>query len=119
VTEGISAEISTLHEKLGEAIRLYASEVTGKPVAYDAHAYPYFFNDLNGDGMADSDEAKFPNRYNSWTPRLLRAAYNYQFLAKEPGAYSHNPRYAIQLAYDSLEDLSSKAAVDMAGMSRP
>jgi hypothetical protein len=119
VTEGISAEISTLHEKLGEAIRHYASEVTGKPVAYDAHAYPYFFNDLNGDGMADSDEAKFPNRYNSWTPRLLRAAYNYQFLAKEPGAYSHNPRYAIQLAYDSLENLSSKAAVDMAGMSRP
>jgi len=119
VKEGISAEISTLHEKLGEAIGLYAKDVTGKPVAYDEHAYPYFFNDLNGDGVSDPDEAKFPNRYQSWTPRLLRAAYNYQFLAKEHGAYAHNPRYAIQLAYDSLEDLSSKATVDMAGMSRP
>ena len=119
VKEGIRAEISTLHEKLGAAILLYAAETTGKPVAYDAHAYPYFFNDLNENGVSDPDEAKFPNRYQSWTPRLLRAAYNYQFLAKEPGAYAHNPRYAIQLAYDSLEDLSSKAAVDMAGMSRP
>lgn len=118
--EGIGAEISTLHEKLGDAIRLYSKDVSGKPVAYDSHAYPYFFNDLNGNGMADPDEAKFPNSYKSWTPRLLRAAYNYQFLAKEPGAYAHNPRYAIQLAYDSLEDLASKAtAVDMAGMTRP
>jgi len=119
VSEGISAEITTLHEKLGAAILLYASETNAAPVAYDAHAYPYFFNDLNGNGAADPDEAKFPNRYQKWTPRLLRAAYNYQFLAKEPGAYAHNPRYAIQLAYDSLEDLSSKTTVDMAGMSRP
>jgi hypothetical protein len=117
--EGISAEIATLHQKLGGAIMLYANDVVGKPVVYDAHAYPYFFNDLNGNGQADPDEAKFPNSYKSWTPRLLRAAYNYQFLAKEPGAYAHNPRYAIQLAYDSLEDLSSKAPVDMAGMTRP
>lgn len=119
VTEGISAEISTLHEKLGEAIRLYASDVTGAPVAYDSHAYPYFFNDLNGDGESGPDEAMFPNRYQSWTPRLLRAAYNYQFLAKDPGAYAHNPRYAVQLAYDSLEDLSTKTAADMTGMTRP
>lgn len=117
--EGISAEISTLHEKLGEAIRLYATDVTGKPVAYDSHAYPYFFNDLNGNGISDPDEAIFPNSYKSWTPRLLRAAYNYQFLAKDPGVYAHNPRYAIQLAYDSLEDLSSKATIDMTGMVRP
>ena len=119
VKEGISAEISTLHEKLGEAIRLYATDVAGAPVVYDSHAYPYFFNDLNGDGASNPDEAKFPNRYLSWTPRLLRAAYNYQFLAKDPGAYAHNPRYAIQLAYDSLEDLSAKATIDMTGMSRP
>ncbi|MEM5470182.1 polyheme membrane-associated cytochrome C [Hoeflea sp. AS60] len=119
VKEGISGEISTLHEKLGEAIQLYAKDVTGKPVAYDTHAYPYFFNDLNANGAVDPEEAKFPNSYKSWTPRLLRAAYNYQFLAKEPGAYAHNPKYAIQLAYDSLEDLASKATVDMGAMSRP
>lgn len=118
-TEGIEAEISTLHERLGAAIRLYASDVTGKPVVYDSHAFPYFFNDLNSDGASSPDEAAFPNRYQSWTPRLLRAAYNYQFVAKDPGAYSHNPRYAIQLLYDSLEDLSAKATVDMDGLSRP
>ncbi|MCB1404024.1 MAG: polyheme membrane-associated cytochrome C, partial [Rhodobacteraceae bacterium] len=64
-------------------------------------------------------EAVFPNRYASWTPRLLRAAYNYQFLAKDPGAFAHNPRYATQITYDSLEDLSQKVDIDMGGMTRP
>ena len=49
----------------------------------------------NGDGKADKDEAKYPNRYKAWTPRLLRAAYNYQFVTKDPGAFAHNPTYAI------------------------
>ena len=52
--------------------------------------YPYFFNDNNGNGEADKDEAKFPNRYKSWTPRLMKAAYNYQFVTKDPGAFAHN-----------------------------
>jgi hypothetical protein len=117
--EGIGGEIATLHEKLGEAITLYASQVTGKAIVYDSHAYPYFFNDLNENGAPDSDEAIYPNRYQSWTPRLLRAAYNYQFVAKDPGAYAHNPRYALQLVYDSLEDLAAKTDVEMSGLSRP
>ncbi|MDA1090842.1 MAG: hypothetical protein O3A85_11100 [Proteobacteria bacterium] len=60
-----------------------------------------------------------PNRYQSWTPRLLRAAYNYPFVAKDPGMYSHNPKYVLQLLYDSLENLSAKIKLDMAKMLRP
>ena len=41
-----------------------------------------------------------PNRYRSWTPRLLKAAYNYQVVSKDPGAYTHNPTYALQLLHD-------------------
>lgn len=118
-SEGISGEIATLHEKLGAAIVLYASQVAGTEIVYDSHAYPYFFNDLNGNGTPDANEAQYPNRYQSWTPRLLRAAYNYQFVAKDPGAYAHNPRYALQLVHDSLEDLSARAEVDMSGLIRP
>lgn len=118
-TEGIAGEIATLHEKLLAAIKLYASDVAGTAIAYDGHNYPYFFIDTNGDGSAGEDEARFPNKYNAWTPRLLKAAYNYQFVAKDPGAFAHNPPYALQILYDSLEDLGGQVDVAMNGANRP
>ena len=119
VTEGVAGEIATLHERLGQGIAAYAAEVAGAPIVYEPNVYPYFFNDTDADGAVGAGEAVFPNRYASWTPRLLRAAYNYQFLAKDPGAFAHNPRYATQITYDGLEDLSRKVDIDMGGMTRP
>ncbi|MCR8725541.1 cytochrome c3 family protein [Frigidibacter sp. ROC022] len=116
---GISTVIDALHGRLMAAMLTYSVEVTGKPVAYSDAAYPYFFNDLDGDGLAGADEAVFPNRYQSWTPRLLRAAYNYQYVAKDHGAFAHNAHYAIQLLYDSIESLAEVADVDMTGLVRP
>ena len=116
--EGISGEISTLHEKLLATMQAYAKKVS-KPIAYEAHTYPYFFYDTNTNGKADKAEAVFKNQYKSWTPRLLKAAYNYQFVAKDMGAYAHNPRYVMQLLFDSMADLSSTARTDMTGMVRP
>jgi len=105
--EGIAAEITGLQEILYATMRAYASEVAGSAIAYDPHAYPYFFNDLNDNGAADEDEANFGNQYASWTPRLVRAAYNYQFTLKDPGGYAHGGKYHIQLLTDSAEDLNS------------
>ncbi len=118
-TEGIADPIDTLHARLESAILGYAAEVAGAPIVYDPATFPYFFNDSDGDGAVTEGEAAFPNRYQSWTPRLLKAAYNYQFIAKDKAAFSHNPHYAIQLLYDSLENLSEKVEVDMAGFTRP
>ena len=119
VTEGIGSEIAALHERLGDAIKRYAAEVAQAPVVYDSHAYPYFFADTDADGTVTEGEAIFPNRYQSWTPRLLKAAYNYQYVAKDTGAYTHNPHYAIQLLYDSLESLGEVVEMDMTGFARP
>lgn len=119
VSEGVAGEIATMHETLDQAIRNYASDISGAPVVYASSAYPYFFVDTNADGQAQPEEAAYPNRYQSWTPRLLKAAYNYQFVAKDPGAYAHNPRYALQLLYDSIEDLSSHTGQGMSGFIRP
>jgi hypothetical protein len=58
-------------------------------------------------------------RYASWTPRLLKAAYNYQLVTKDPGAYAHNPVYAMQLLYDSLESLSARINVNLIVLRRP
>ncbi len=117
--EGVAHEIATLKERLLAAIGVYALEVAGTPVAYAPDAYPYFFVDTDGDGAAGATEAAFPNRYNAWTPRLLRAAYNFQFVEKDPGAYAHNPSYAMQLLIDSLRDLSEVAPVETADLTRP
>jgi len=82
----------------------------GKAIVYDSHAYPYFFTDVNANGKADPDEAIRTNSYKTWTPRLAKAAYNYQFVAKDPGGYAHNGRYVIQLLYDSIEDLGGNTS---------
>ena len=119
VTEGIALEIAALQDVLGDAIMVYAKQIAGTPIVYDAHAYPYFFVDTDENGAVTEGEAIFPNRYQSWTPRLLKAAYNYQYVAKDTGAYVHNPHYAIQLLYDSIQSLSEAADIDMAGLARP
>jgi hypothetical protein len=119
IDEGVGQEIDHLKAKLLAAITDYAKTVANKPIVYTPEAYPYFFNDLNGNGVADKDEARFPNRYKSWTPRLMKAAYNYQFVLKDPGAFAHNANYASQLLLDSLADLGTKVKVDIATAKRP
>ncbi len=119
VSVGISVPINALHERLGEAIQSYGADIAGTPIVYGAGSYPYFFIDANADGIASDDETTVPNRYQSWTPRLLKAAYNYQVIAKDRGIYVHNPHYALQLLYDSLESLSEQVDVDMSGLTRP
>ena len=52
--------------------------------------------------------------YNGWTPRSLRAAYNWKLVTSDPGNYAHNPHYALELLYDSIEDLSGPLGIDMA-----
>jgi hypothetical protein len=117
--EGMAGEIATLHEALYKAMQAYSASVSGNALAYDTNSYPYFFNDSNGNGVADPDEAVRDNAFVGWTPRLLRAAYNYQYAAKDPGVFAHNPKYIIQVLYDNLADLGTQVSVDMTGMVRP
>jgi hypothetical protein len=113
--EGIAGEVATMHEALYQAIQNYAIAVVDADVAYESHTYPYFFADTNQNGVADPDEANYGNRYSTWTPRLIQAAYNYQYVAKDPGGFAHNPQYILQVLYDALEDIGG----DVTGMTRP
>jgi hypothetical protein len=118
-TQGVAVEIDTLWSRLYDAVRLYAAEVVGTPIVYSAGANPYFFIDTNGDGVADPEETVGSNSYASWTPRLLRAAYNLHYMQMDPGGFAHNPRYMIQILHDSLADLAEQVDVDMTGLIRP
>ena len=101
IEEGIYYEIEGLQGVLYGAIQAYASDA-GVAVVYDSHAYPYFFIDTNANGEPDEDEANYGNKYNAWTPRLLKAAYNYQTSKKDPGAFAHGLDVASE-AFEALQ----------------
>lgn len=112
--EGIAAEVEHMAAALYDAIKAYSAEI-GFPVIYDSHSYPYFFADSDGDGEVSPGEGIYPNKYATWTPNLLEAAYNYQYALKDPGGYAHNGKYVLQLLYDSIEAVGG----DVSGLTRP
>ncbi len=115
VTEGVAGEIATLSEALYAQIQAYASTTAQVGIVYDPATYPYFLLDADGDGKADvNDKGAFVG-FNAFTPRLLKAAFNYQYSQKDPGAFVHNPMYVIQFLIDSIEDLGG----DITGYTRP
>lgn len=118
-SEGIAAEIDHYRGILGDAIRAYSVDVVGTPVVYVDDAYPYFFKEEKDGDASGGPREQRRQRYESWTPRMLKAAYNYQFVSKDPGAYAHNPHYALQILYDSIESLSEQAGIDITGLTRP
>jgi hypothetical protein len=113
-TEGIYKEIDTFRTDLYATIQAYA-EKAGTPITYNAASYPYFFVDADKDGKPDADAKGALVGYNAWTPRLLEAAYNYQYSIKDPGAFAHNPMYVMQFLYDSIKDLKG----DVSNLTRP
>ncbi len=114
VTESMEEEIAGLQEALYAQIQKVATD-NGKPIAYSAASYPYFFIDTNGNGTVDADEAISANKYISWTPLLLEAAYNYQYSIKDPGAFAHNPKYIMQILIDSIQAIGG----DVSKYTRP
>lgn len=117
--EPVYDEILGVKAVLVQAINKY-SAATGNGDAWGyAPAYPYAFIDTNKDGVISEDEGVFPNSFKNFTPRSLKAAYNFMFVEKEPGAYIHNAKYVLQLMYDSIEDLSATSGVTTQGLTRP
>ncbi|SFD84693.1 cytochrome c3 family protein [Roseivivax sediminis] len=109
---GIHSDIQSNARLLMKMMKDYSGAIAGTPLVYDGHSYPYFFADANGDGVADTADGR-AQAYASWTPRLLRAAYNWKLVTADPGAYVHNPPYALELLHDSIADLAGPLEVDM------
>ncbi|HET7090976.1 MAG TPA: cytochrome c3 family protein [Anaerolineae bacterium] len=114
-TEGTKGEMDTLAEALYAQIQTYAETTAGTPIVYDTHSFPYFFVDADKNGEPDQDDEGASVRYNAFTPRLMRAAYNYQYSQKDPGAFIHNPKYVFELLIDSIADLGG----DVSAYTRP
>lgn len=119
IAEGMYSEIEGLQKILMGAIQSYGKDVIKAGLVYDPATYPYWLADANNDGAGDTTDTGATG-FTSWTPRLLKAAYNYQVSIKDPGAFAHGNKYIIQLLYDSIEDLNAKlpTKVDMSKMQR-
>jgi hypothetical protein len=114
-TKGIHDDIVANADTLLKVMKDYAGETIGTPMLYDGDRYPYFFADANGDGLADEADGR-PVAYNAWTPRLLKAAFNWKAVSADPGAFAHNAPYALELLYDSIEDLAGPLGMDVAAL---
>jgi len=116
--KGVYHEIEGMRAILNQMVQRYAAEVVGLQIGW-ADAFPYQFIDTDGDGAISVDEAVVPNAFTDFTPRLMRAAFNYQFSKKDPAGYVHNGKYMLQLIYDSIEDLSSVVGAPDVDLIRP
>ena len=105
--EGVADEIQGLLDLLMQAMQAYGTDVTGFPLARRSTPTPSYHDDANGDGIANAEETADGATYGHWTVRLLRAAYNYDHVANDAGAFAHNAKYAIQLLHDAIADLNS------------
>ncbi len=111
VSQGIARDIEANADLLMSLIGEYAAEVAGKPMVYDGARYPYFFADANADGRPDESDGRAV-AYDAFTPRLLKAVYNWKFIKADPGIHIHNPPYALELLFDSSEDLAGSLGID-------
>jgi hypothetical protein len=96
--------VEGLKTQLLATIQAYGTDL-GHRIAYDAHAYPYFYVDTNENGVADPEELTSANGYKHFDFALLTAAYNYQVAVKEPAVFIHNGIYVRQLLYDSIDQV--------------
>ncbi|MBZ4401547.1 Ig-like domain-containing protein [Myxococcus sp. AS-1-15] len=103
-SEGIYFEIQGLRDRLLATLQRYGAE-RAQPLCY-GNAHPYWFRDADGDGACSTAEVVGTNAYKSWTPRLQKAAFNYQLARVDPGAFAHNAKYIIQLLHDSIQSLN-------------
>lgn len=114
-TESTYTEVEGVKAKLLEAIVSYALNVPAGSTGIQL---------VSGSWKKASDASA---NFILWTPRLVKAAYNYHLSYRSPGAYVHNSKYMVELLYDSIEDLNAGLdatghpgnKVDMSGMVRP
>lgn len=113
LAKGIRSDIAANAERLHGLVIEYSKSIAGTPMVYDGHSFPYFFADANGDGRIDQADGKSV-AYKAWTPRLLKAAYNWKLVTSDAGAFAHNPHYALELLYNSIEDIAGALGQDFA-----
>jgi hypothetical protein len=110
-TESLRQEIDGLGTTLYAAIRAYATNVAGADICVGDNK-AWLDNGLGGgiagNGICEAGEMPSSgNTYNMFTPRLLKAVYNFLLYQNDAGGWAHNPRYEIEILYDTITDVNA------------
>lgn len=101
--EALEDELATLADALLTEMHDVAPTLCFAPNSY--------YKDNNASGRyCDPSEVSSTNRFRSFNPDLLKAAYNYLLWNNEPGAWAHNYDYIAQLLIDSVDDLGGDSS---------
>jgi hypothetical protein len=119
---GLTAAIlETSKEEFHTALAALEAALEAKGI-YFYPAHPYFYKDPNGNGFDPATEAISANAFKNWDgvypgkgKDVMGAAFNYNLLEHDPGAYAHNRGYALKLIADSIDFLAD-GAVDGQGI---
>jgi hypothetical protein len=113
-TESVQAELESIATAMLSQMQTVAVSTTGGSLCYDGAAYPYWFKHAGTTptgGVCDAGESSASSKaFKNWTPKLLKAAFNYQFYHKDPGAWAHNPDYSAQILIDTAADLGANVS---------
>lgn len=94
-----AARINARKSKFAASLRALQKVLETKGI-YFADTSPYFFRSV---GNTDPE-----NAFTGWgNPDTMGAAFNFNLLQHEPGAYAHNMVYAKRLIYDSIDHLDN------------
>ncbi|MGE5676260.1 MAG: multiheme c-type cytochrome, partial [Mycobacterium leprae] len=124
------AALESTKQEYEAALAALKAALAAKGILFN-NAHPYFYKDLNGNGLFDeATEAGSSNAFKNWDgvdlngaadggtgqgKDVMGAAFNYNLLVHEPGAWAHNKQYALKLIADSC-DLLADGVVDGAGV---
>jgi len=105
--------LNTEEENFEAALDVLETALQAKGIFFAA-SYPYFFNDTDGSGTLDAVEIDRSNGFKNWGDATtgkptMGAAFNFNLLAHDPGAWAHNRYYTKRLIFDSLEYLMDGA----------
>jgi hypothetical protein len=99
-SESLQDEIHGLENALITATQAYV--LTTAKTAIVFHTDGYWYKDLNGNGIVDSDETGSSKRYQG-NANWYRAGYNLRTSTLAEHGFIHNALYVAQLLVDSIQ----------------
>jgi len=108
-----AADLQAAKDSVHTALTTLQTALASKGILF-YNAHPYFYKDLNANGVYDAaTEAGSANAFKNWDavyPGLgkdvMGAAFNFNLIEHDPGAYAHNKQYAMKLIADSIDFLN-------------
>ena len=109
--EPIKDEIESFKDALVAEMAIYGSAFY-RDAGTHAGTHDVVYNESQDRWYVDEDDSgdytSGDTRWRKWDEHFSRALYNLAFLHDEPGYYAHNPKYVLQLLYDTIDNLDEE-----------